>query len=136
MWARSREQGAGKLTLGEESGFRFQKLIIWQRAAELAIRLDEVAALLEERRKYRFAEQLRAAGLSISNNIAEGSGSNSTPDFRKFLFIARKSVFECASMLLIFQRRDYLPELLAAELVSELESLSKMIMSFSRTLKD
>ena len=120
---------------GEEHGFRFQKLVIWQRSADLAINLDEVADQLEERRKYRFAEQLRAAGLSISNNIAEGSGSNTTPDFRKFFFIARKSAFECASMLLIFQRRNYVTESLCDELVSELESVSRMIVSFSRSLK-
>ena len=124
-----------RLEQGEEHGFRFQKLVIWQRSADLAINLDEVADQLEERRKYRFAEQLRAAGLSISNNIAEGSGSNTTPDFRKFLFIARKSAFECASMLLIFQRRNYVTESLCDELVSELESVSRMIVSFSRSLK-
>ena len=124
-----------RLEQGEEHGFRFQKLVIWQRSADLAINLDEVADQLEERRKYRFAEQLRAAGLSISNNIAEGSGSNTTPDFRKFLFIARKSAFECASMLLIFQRRNYVTESRCDELVSELESVCKMIVSFSRSLK-
>lgn len=53
-------------------GFRFQRLEIWKLAAELAIELDEIAANLDAHRKYRFAEQLRAAGLSISNNIAEG----------------------------------------------------------------
>ena len=120
----------------EESGFRFQNLVIWQRAADLAIALDEVSDQLDERRKYRFAEQLRAAGLSISNNIAEGSGSNTTPDFRKFLFIARKSAFECASMLIIFKRRNYIGDTYAEPLLCELEVLCKMIVSFSRKLKD
>jgi len=111
-------------------------LLIWQRAADLAIKLDEVACQLDEHRKYRFAEQLRAAGLSISNNIAEGSGSNTTPDFRKFLFIARKSAFECASMLSIFQRRNYITATATEELVNELEAVCKMISAFSKTLKD
>lgn len=120
----------------EESGFRFQNLVIWQRAADLAIALDEVSDQLDEQRKYRFAEQLRAAALSISNNIAEGSGSNTTPEFRRFLFIARKSAFECASMLIIFKRRNHIGESYADPLFSELEILCKMIVSFSRKLKD
>ena len=123
------------MEFGEQSGFRFQNLAIWQRAADLAIALDEASDQLDERRKYRFAEQLRAAGLSISNNIAEGSGSNTTPDFRRFLFIARKSAFECASMLIIFKRRNYIAETYADPLLSELEILCKMIVSFSRKLK-
>lgn len=118
----------------DNSGFRFQQLAIWQRAADLAIELDEIADQLDERKKYRFAEQLRAAGLSISNNIAEGSGSNTTPDFRKFLFIARKSAFECASMLLIFTRRKYMDQAKTDRLISDLASVSKMIIAFSRSL--
>ncbi len=119
---------------GDVPGFRFQKLLIWQRAADLAIKLDEVACQLDENKKYRFAEQLRGAGLSISNNIAEGSGSNTKPDFRKFLFIARKSAFECASMLLIFQRRNYISSSETEELVNELEAVCKMIYAFSKNL--
>jgi four helix bundle protein len=53
--------------------FRFEDLQIWKRAADLAVVLDELSEELELRRKYRFAEQLRSAALSISNNIAEGS---------------------------------------------------------------
>ncbi len=68
-------------------------------------------------------------------NNAEGSGSATTPDFRKFLFIARKSAFECASMLMIFRQRSYLSELSADELVLRTRGLCKMIVSFSRTLK-
>jgi four helix bundle protein len=58
---------------------------------------------LAEQHFYRFADQLRGAALSISNNIAEGSGSNSNSDFRNFLNIAHRSAFECANMLLVFR---------------------------------
>jgi four helix bundle protein len=55
--------------------FRFQELEIWKRAAEFSSDLFRLADQLEKRRLFRFAEQLRAAALSITNNIAEGSGS-------------------------------------------------------------
>jgi four helix bundle protein len=55
--------------------FRFQDLKIWQLAIEIADELFDIADELDKRRLFRFAEQLRAAGLSMSNNIAEGSGS-------------------------------------------------------------
>jgi len=100
----------------------------------MAVELDELAGELDERKKYRFAEQPRSAGLSISNNIAEGSGSNTNKDFVKFLFIARKSAFECASMLMIFQRRKYCNSDKTNQLIADLDKLSKMIVSFSRTL--
>jgi four helix bundle protein len=59
-----------------EKLFRFEDLEVWQLAADIAIRLGDVADRLEESRRYRYAEQLRSAALSISNNIAEGSGSS------------------------------------------------------------
>ena len=48
---------------------------------------------------YRYAEQLRAAGLSISNNIAEGSGSSHKQEFIQFLNITRRSLLEDASVI-------------------------------------
>ena len=52
---------------------------------------------------YRFSEQLRAAAMSITNNIAEGSASTSDKDFAQFLNIARRSVFECVNILILFE---------------------------------
>ena len=63
---------------------RFQDLLIWQRAIVVGNKLIDISEKLEEFKKFRFAEQLRGAALSVSNNIAEGSGSNSNPDFKRF----------------------------------------------------
>jgi four helix bundle protein len=57
--------------------FRFQDLRIWQLAIEIADKLFDIADKLEQMRLYRFAEQLRGAAMSMSNNISEGSGSSS-----------------------------------------------------------
>ena len=44
--------------------------------------------------------------MSISNNIAEGSGSNSKKEFRQFLNIARRSTFENANILILWEMRS------------------------------
>ena len=66
--ARSRERG--KRREMSEKQFRFQDLEIWQRGATVSSRLFRLADALEQRRLFRFAEQLRGATLSITNNIA------------------------------------------------------------------
>lgn len=58
-----------------KSKFRFQDLEIWKLAIEIADQLFDIADELEKKHLFRFAEQLRGAGMSMSNNIAEGSGS-------------------------------------------------------------
>ena len=85
--------------------FRFQDLKIWQLAIEIADRLFDIADDLEQKKLFRFAEQLRAAGMSMSNNIAEGSESCSKKEFNNFLNFARRSTFENANILILLERR-------------------------------
>ncbi len=66
--------------------FRFQDLKIWQLAIEIADELFDLADVLDQKRLYHFAEQLRGSGMSMPNNIAEGSGSSSNKEFRQLGF--------------------------------------------------
>jgi four helix bundle protein len=118
----------------DDNQFRFERLEVWQRAADMAFTLGLVVDQLATRHLYRFAEQLRAAALSISNNIAEGSGSNSTNEFRNFLNIARRSAFECASMLLIFQRHQLVLAEEVKKHLNELNQICRMITGLGRSL--
>ena len=115
--------------------FRFENLEIWQRAVEVARELFRMADLLEGKKLYRFAEQLRGAGLSMPNNIAEGSGSTSAKEFNQFLNIARRSTFENASMLMIFAKDNLIPLDVKEKVLQDLDELCRMITAFSRTLK-
>ena len=54
--------------------FRFEGMDIWKKAIKITDKLFDIADKLIERNLFRFAEQLRGASLSITNNIAEGSG--------------------------------------------------------------
>ena len=115
--------------------FRFEDLEIWRLARNLAVKFHRVADRLESRRLYRYAEQLRAAGLSLSNNIAEGSGSTHDREFRQFLNIARRSLFEDASMLLVFESLGLLDHDEIPALLRDCDTLSRKITNFSRTLR-
>ena len=115
--------------------FRFENLNIWKKAIEIGMELFDIADDLEKKRLYRFAEQLRGAGLSMSNNIAEGSGSNSKKEFIQFLNIARRSTFENANMMILYQRKDLISVKVKDKILSELDELCKMISGFIKTLK-
>jgi four helix bundle protein len=114
--------------------FRFENLDIWQRACQIATKLFRIADMLEEKKLYRFADQLRGAGLSMPNNIAEGSGSTSKKEFIQFLNIARRSTFENASMVIMFTNEKLINENIKDEVVKDLDELCRMITSFSRSL--
>jgi four helix bundle protein len=115
--------------------FRFEDLEIWRLARDIAVKLHRLADQLDKRRLFRYAEQLRAAGLSLTNNIAEGSGSVHVQEFKQFLNVARRSVFEDASMLLVFETLGLLTAREVDELLEDCDQLSRKITNFSRSLK-
>jgi len=114
--------------------FRFEDLEIWHLAVELAVKFHRVAEELDQRKFYRYAEQIRAAGLSVSNNISEGSGSEHVQEFRQFLNIARRSLFEDASMLFVFERLGVVTAEETSGLLEACDKLSRKITQFSRSL--
>jgi four helix bundle protein len=109
-------------------------LEIWKRAIEIADQLLDIAIEMDERKYYRFSDQLRGAALSISNNIAEGAGSASKREFAQFLNIAKRSCFENANMLILFSKRGLISEKRCGRQLNELEEESKMIESFRKSL--
>lgn len=114
--------------------FRFMDLEIWKESINLNDQLFDLADAFVDAKSYRIAEQLRAASLSISNNIAEGSGSFSSKDFANFLNIARRSVFETANISFVAYRRKFIDKEKLDHILNDLELLSKKITNFRKSL--
>ena len=114
--------------------FRFQDLRIWQQAIDIADDLFSIADDLEQKRLFRFAEQLRGACMSMSNNIAEGSGSDSKKEFKQFLNIARRSTFENANILILLQKRKLIEQDVLNNQLIQLDQLCRQITNFQKAL--
>jgi len=114
--------------------FRFEDLEVWELAIEIADHLFDIADDLERRRLYRFADQLRGAGMSMSNNIAEGSGSRSNKVFIQYLEHARNSTFENANILILMNRRGLVCESDKEVISEELDKLCRKITNFQKSL--
>ena len=116
------------------SQFRFMDLEIWKESIDLNDKFYDLADHFCQTGNFRMAEQLRASSLSVSNNIAEGSGSFSHKDFANFLNIARRSIFETANVTIVAQRRGFLDKTELEILLNNLEALSRKITNFRRSI--
>ena len=97
----------------EESNFK--KLIVWQKAMDL---VDEVYALQRGFPKseiFGLGDQLRRAVVSIPSNIAEGNGRTSPKELAHFLSIARGSVYEVVTQLIVAKRQGLIPDIATTE---------------------
>ena len=73
--------------------------------------------------------------MSMSNNIAEGSGSNSNKEFSQFLNIARRSTFENANIVILLNKRGLVDRQHLENLLDELDHLCRKITNFQKSLK-
>ena len=67
--------------------FRFESLEIWKLSLIYASHLYDVAQKFPIEERFALEDQLRRAAVSISNNIAEGSGSATDKNFRSKIFV-------------------------------------------------
>ena len=68
--------------------FRFYDLDVWRKAIDYADSIYDVTAEFPDDERFGLTSQLRRAAVSISSNIAEGSGRSSNRDFGRFIEIA------------------------------------------------
>lgn len=95
--------------------FRFQKLNVWQDARRLNLAAYRLAQSFPASEQFGLTSQVRRAAVSISANIAEGSGRNSDRDFAHFLEQSYGSAMELASHLFLAGDLGYAkPETLEA----------------------
>jgi len=112
----------------------YKDLIVWQKAMTLVVLVYRVTRAFPREEIYGLTSQLRRAAVSIPSNIAEGQARQSTAEFRNFLSIARGSLAEVETQLLIAKRLNYLE---AEQLTSVLEihqEVSKMLPSLINKL--
>jgi four helix bundle protein len=70
---------------------------------------------------------MRRAAVSVPANIAEGYGRQATGEYHHSLSIARGSLSELETLILVCQRLGYIEEKDIAGLLSEVEELLKML---------
>ncbi len=117
---------------------RFEDLPVWQEAAKLYERVDDLLATAPPGLRPSFRDQLERAVVSVSNNIAEGFERGTTNELLAFLYIARGSSGEVRSMLCLLERRTALKNFKSqiSDLKSIAESCSRQLRAWADSLQN
>lgn len=114
----------------------FENLRIYHLSEVLADEIWEIAGRWKPFARDTLGKQIVRAGDSIGANIAEGSGRGSTQDNRRFIRMARGSLYETQHWL----RRAFTRKLLTANEVAKLQpliaELSPKLNSYLRAIGD
>jgi four helix bundle protein len=115
-------------------GFRFERLEAWQLARAFNRSVYRVSRGFPKEEAFALTSQIRRASVSVSSNIAEGSGRNSDADFAHFLEIAYGSLMEVVSQLYLALDEKYLGETAFRALADEADMLAGKIAALTKAL--
>jgi len=82
----------------------YRELEVWKLSMELAVKAYELSERFKPQDRYGLASQFTRSASSIAANIAEGYGRMSRPDYIRFLTIARGSLTEFETHLILAVR--------------------------------
>jgi four helix bundle protein len=114
--------------------FKFEKLIIWQLAIEMANNIHLMTRSFPKEEMFSLTTQIKKAADSVALNIAEGSTGQSNPEQQRFLGYAQRSGIEVVSALYLAIKREYITKEIFDFRYNELDSLIKKIQAFKNTL--
>jgi four helix bundle protein len=110
----------------------YKDLNIWQKGLSLCVNTYELTKDFPEEEKFGLISQIRRCSVSISANIAEGYGRQSTKSYVQFLKIARGSLYELDTHLelsnqLKFVKNELLLETIKEQIIEEGKMINSLI---------
>ena len=88
-------------------GRSFRDLHVWQRAMDLCQDIYRLTSGFPDEERFGLISQMRRAAVSIPSNVAEGQGRATPKEFLHFLTIARGSLKELETQILLSAKLGY-----------------------------
>ena len=101
--------------------------MIWQKGLVIFDMVYGMTRSLPQEEKFGLINQMRRCAVSVSSNIAEGWGREQTKSFINYLRIARSSLFELDTQLVMCLRQKYISQEEYEELANLIDQESRMI---------
>jgi len=106
---------------------RFEDLIAWQKARQLAAAIYRVTLSGAFAKDFGLRDQIQRAAVSVLSNIAEGFERGSRSEFHQFLVISKASAAEVRSQLYVALDVGYLDQSDFDALLAQASEVSKII---------
>ena len=112
--------------------FKFEKLIIWQKAMEYGETIHRLSYKFPKEEVYNLSSQIRRAVDSIALNISEGAIDQSAPEFKRFIGFSIRSLAEVVTCLHKALKRNYISENEFTEQYEFAFNLMNMMVAFRK----
>ncbi|WP_035303476.1 four helix bundle protein [Brevundimonas aveniformis] len=125
--------GEWRVASGEVRHYR--ELRVWQKAMALVRGVYQASSGWPTDERFGLVSQVRRAAVSVPSNIAEGCARRATGDFVRFLSIARGSLAEVETQMLLAEQLSYLSTEALEPLLQSSDEISRMLASLIAKLE-
>jgi four helix bundle protein len=107
----------------------------WSVAMDFATDVYRSSAQFPKEETFGLRLQLRRASVSIASNVAEGHGRIRNADYARFVLVARGSLKEAETQVILASRLGYIPQDAECRLTAQTERLSELLGGLHRSLR-
>lgn len=113
----------------------YRELAVWQKAMDLAEECYSATREFPKAELFGLVSQIRRAACAVPANIAEGHGRQHTREFVHFVSIARGSLMELETHLLLSRRVGLLQQEALDALLDSTTEVSRMLSGLRKGLQ-
>lgn len=107
--------------------YSFENLLVWQKSIKLNVMIYKFTKTFPKEEMFGLKAQMRRSSVSISSNIAEGSGRHSAKDKARFTEIAYGSALELLNQTIISKDLFFLTNENYIDIRNEIEQITSML---------
>ncbi len=111
-------------------------LDVWKESIDLVDAVYDATLSFPKEELYGLNSQMRRSAISIPSNIAEGCGRNNKVELIQFIGIARGSLAELDTQVIIAHRRHYIIDEVFYALEIRLNDIGKMLFRWQTSVRD
>jgi four helix bundle protein len=108
-------------------GTPHKKLAAWRKSVDLAVRVFQLTGTFPAEERFGLVTQIRRAAVSIPSNVAEGAARGSSRSFVNSLHVARGSLSELDTQIVLAQRLGYLTDSETFTIIADLDEIERIL---------
>jgi len=109
--------------------FAFEDLKVWQKSVSMVEDIYKLSNTFPKDEKYGIVSQIRRSALSVSSNLAEGSGKMTTKDKANYTSIAFGSLMETMNLLIISKEVEFIDATILDKFRTQIAEIARMLTS-------
>jgi four helix bundle protein len=120
--------------MAEQGVYRFEKLVVWQKAMAFSKTVYIITKGFPKDEVYGLTSQFRRAATSIPLNVAEGSACKTRKEFIQFLYIALRSLYEVVTIIKLSAELGYVAKADTATLERDVAEVGRLLQGLINSL--